>query len=257
MIHDDQRRALAATTDSLKRLLDRLDKEIQEAQDPGRPGVGAYITGGFFDEIDDELNEAYRLVGKFLPKYDPSRYVWVESQRTYDADLLAAFVSRIIARLEAAIASEAAPPSLPVRRFSFIEDSAIRLIVERDYSELQKCAITGAWKAVLVLSGACIEGILFDRVRRDQSEALATTAAKSLPGEPDRWTLGALLAVCDEAGWLPAGASKHRSGLVDYRNVVHPAVEQRAGLRPHEAEARIAMEILHILAREYAAADAG
>jgi hypothetical protein len=48
--------------------------------------------------------------------------------------------------------------------FSFISDSRIRLIVERDYKELQQLDPHQTPKAVLVLSGAIIEGLLFDAI---------------------------------------------------------------------------------------------
>lgn len=46
--------------------------------------------------------------------------------------------------------------------FSFITDSRIRNIVERDYGELQQLDTQTSTKSVIVLSGGIIESLLFD-----------------------------------------------------------------------------------------------
>jgi hypothetical protein len=48
--------------------------------------------------------------------------------------------------------------------FSFIADLRIAKIVERDYTELQQLDPTASPKAVLVLAGGIIEGILLDAI---------------------------------------------------------------------------------------------
>src|SRR5437762_1072850 len=45
---------------------------------------------------------------------------------------------------------------------SFMFDSRIRKIVERDYAELQQLKIQASTKSVIVLSGGIIESLLFD-----------------------------------------------------------------------------------------------
>jgi len=46
--------------------------------------------------------------------------------------------------------------------FDFISDNRLRIILERDYTELNRCFESGCYKSVLILSGSLIEAIIME-----------------------------------------------------------------------------------------------
>ena len=242
---------LRAFIESLKSLRRRVEQAANETRRPERPGSGGYVLQPIFLQVNAELTEAYAVFGEVLPPYDPNKFLWTDGQTTYNGDALSMFLERVIARLGALEVEEASPPGMTARAFPYIQNVDLRSIAVRDYRWLQRAAVAGDWKSMLILSGGCIEAILYDRVTQDEGAALATVAAKSAKPDTSKWTLADLLNVCSETGWLPAPLQKYRAGLRDYRNVVHPAVELRERIAPNEEEARIAAELLHALDREY------
>jgi hypothetical protein len=60
--------------------------------------------------------------------------------------------------------------------FSFVADTRIRTIVERDSVELQKLGPSQASKSVLVLAGSIMEGLIFDALVTDGKYTLSKPA---------------------------------------------------------------------------------
>jgi hypothetical protein len=114
---------------------------------------------------------------------------------------------------------------------------------------MQRAYISSCWKSVLILSGGAIEAILLDLLQANQAQALAASKA---PGKPDltRWDLADLINVAVELKLVSDGVEKLSHPVREYRNLVHPGVEVRTGLKFGEQEAKIALEVLHLLHRD-------
>lgn len=186
-----------------------------------------------------------------LPRFDRDQFFIHTNEfgSWYDRDRTRGLVARLISRLQVEVESNEVPPRVRPLTFAFVNDSAIREIIERDYRELQSAHVARCWKAVLVLAGGCIEGILYDLVARNWASAQTTATARA-QSDVTRWTLGQLVTVAVEAKLVPPGISKLSPGLKDYRNLVHPAVEIREKLSPAEEEATVALAVLHMLHRD-------
>jgi len=102
---------------------------------------------------------------------------------------------------------------------------------------------------VVILSGGAIEAILLDLVVQRPDESLSANTA---PREQDfyKWGLSDLIRVCVELGVVTASIEKLSHSVREFRNLVHPGVEMRKPLFFGKEEARIALEILHMLHRD-------
>ena len=139
---------------------------------------------------------------------------------------------------------------------------AIRDVVARCEREAQSAALAGAYSAAITSLGAAVEGLLLLRCLKSPCKAAATAAAlprRARPrnlSDPTTWTFDNLIAVCDEAGWMPQieteVAQYDPSGLAHIlrgmRNYVHPGryARQRPWTEPDEREYKDA-EAIYIL----------
>ncbi len=133
--------------------------------------------------------------------------------------------------------------------FQFIEDPALKHIIQRDYKELDSILIPdGAWKSAVVLSGSILESILYDllsqeehRNRANSSEKAPRSRGNLTPITSGKWKLIALIEVAVDIGLLPVQrAASIDQVLRDYRNFVHPQKELRSQHPCTEAEAFMA-----------------
>jgi hypothetical protein len=151
-------------------------------------------------------------------------------------------------------AESAQQQSTPVtqnREFSFVKDAELRKLLERDYLEIQRAFTALCWKAVIILSGGAIEAILTDLLLQNESKAKAATKA---PKKPDitQWDLADLINVCVELSIVSAGVDELSQSVREYRNLVHPENEIRNKLIFDAEEAKITLEVLHIIYRDLA-----
>jgi hypothetical protein len=130
-------------------------------------------------------------------------------------------------------------PPIARQDFSFFQDTDLRRIVERDYSELQSLDANLNAKSVLIMSGAIIEGLLLD----------ATVKANILTKEKATdMTLQQLL----------TAATKHSivredrlgNAVRNYRNLIHPAREIRDNLHFTGADATLSRAAVDVIIQE-------
>jgi len=159
------------------------------------------------------------------------------------------YLASVIGRLRIAIEQPTDIPVTEKRQFAFVSDSALRIIIERDYAEIQKAYISECWKSVIILCGGTIEAILTDLLISNETAAKAT---KSAPKNSDitRWDLSNLIDVAVELSLVSAGVEKLSHSIREYRNLVHPGNELRNKLRFDAEEAKIAVEVLNIVHRD-------
>lgn len=137
-----------------------------------------------------------------------------------------------------------------VRSFSFITDTQLRAIIERDYRELTLNIFpSGAWKSTVILAGSILEAILFDLLTSDASRKSKALSSPKAPKankrvkdfDGDEWNLHNLIEVSVDLGLLPDQRSKTFDQVLrDYRNFVHPRKEIRSQHPCTEAEALMA-----------------
>jgi hypothetical protein len=159
------------------------------------------------------------------------------------------YVGTAIGRLKVAIEEVKDSPITQRREFSFIKERELRKILERDYVEIQTAYVAKCWKSVIILSGSAIEAILTDILLQNTTLAMG---AKCSPKEPDitRWDLADLINVAVELKLVSAGVEKLSHSVRAYRNLIHPGNEIRNKLTFDAEEAKIALEVLHIVHRD-------
>lgn len=123
--------------------------------------------------------------------------------------------------------------------FSFMRDDRLRQIVLRDYEELQQLDARNAAKAVIVLSGGIVEGLLFD----------ALVASK-------KWTfekacenfLKDMIGPAQNLGIITE--DRLTQAVRKYRNLIHPGREIREKMVFSETDAALSRLAVDIVVRE-------
>ena len=240
----DQRelKLLRSTYHTFRRLRDQFVADIDRRH--------TLLTPSIVSAIEEDVTAVERASPGLLPKFDRRTAEWRgQGEVQYYTEVVLTYTNRALSRLEAALES---PPTTPVteeREFTFVRDTKIRDIVERDYAEIQRAFIAECWKSVIILSGGAIEAMLVDLLEQNRTSAqTAASAPKST--ELSRWVLSDLIAVAVELKLVSAGAEKLSHSIREYRNLVHPGNEIRNGLSFGREEARIALEVLHIIHRD-------
>lgn len=195
-----------------------------------------------------ELNRAFP--GQFL-KFDQHAYFSHRGQGEdyYNISGLLAYVGNSLGKLKARLHTAESTPVTQDRAFAYVEDAAIRVLIQRDYHEIQRAFIAGCSKSVLVLCGGVVEAILLDALQKDVTAALGA-ASRGRQSDLTRWDLVDLINVAVELKIISPSVQKLGNPVREYRNLIHPGNEIRNGLTFGAEEARIAIEVLHILDRD-------
>jgi hypothetical protein len=198
-------------------------------------------------------SEMSRLEAEFpglVPQFDPKQFF--SHHADYDFYKVAgirSYLASVISILSTEVDSAEATPVIEAREFAFVSEPGLRSILERDYPEIQRAFVAKCWKSVLILSGGAIEAILADLLLKNRAAASASPKA---PKKPDitRWDLSELIDVSVDLGLVTGGIEKLSHSVREYRNLVHPGNELRSKLKFDAEEARIALEVLHIVHRD-------
>ena len=211
----------------------------------------AWIHHGPFRLVWDEIQRATNAFPGLIPPCREADFLLRQTPNgnLYSPNAIESFLAIAIGKLRAAVEESESVPFIERREFRFVNDPNLRSLLERDYEEIQRAFIAKCWKSVIILSGGGIEALLTDVLAQN---ALAARAAKSAPKEANitKWDLADLIAVAVELKKVSKGAERLSSPVRTYRNLVHPGNELRSGLTFGPEEARIALEVLHILHRD-------
>lgn len=158
-------------------------------------------------------------------------------------------ISRNLSKLNVRVDQQDSTPVTVSKTFDFVTDDELRKILERDYQELQRGIVNGNWKSSIIISGGSIEAILLDLLMRN---AAAATSSSKAPRESElnKWDLNSLIEVSVEEKLINSGVATLSHSVREYRNLIHPGVEIRKGLKVEPEEAKIAMNVLDMLIRE-------
>lgn len=212
-----------------------------------------YVEGSLVAEYEAFLKNAeLELPGLMVPFNKDNYFGYNSGPRAvfYRSDGIKANIGRNMGKLKSKLDYSEKTPITEARSFQFIEDENLRRILIRDDTEIQNNIVIRNWKSAIILSGACIEAILLDLVQRNEVQARASQKA---PKESNilRWNLSELIDVCVDAKLVGAEVGKlSHSAVREYRNLIHPGVEVRTGLKIEPEEAKIALQVLNIIIRE-------
>lgn len=202
-----------------------------------------------FRQIDEEIRCVQSDYPGLLPSFDPTAFASRDGS-FYRAESLLTYVNRAIARLESELEVKEDSPVIERKDFRFLADKKIRAIAERDYLEIQRAHIAQCWKSVIILAGSLIEAILTDCLTQKEREAQGATAAPAGKKTLEEWDLSQLINVAVELKLVTSSVEKLSHSVREYRNIVHPGNEVRKQLVFGQEEARIALEVLHIVHRD-------
>ena len=214
------------------------------------------LKGGNYIETKGVLplvNELLQVTKEFpdlLPTFDPGQYKSSGAGGMYYNYVgIQTHLALVIGRLKISIEQPTEIPVTENRQFAFMNNPNLRVIIERDYSEIQRAYIAQCWKSVIILCGGAIETILTDLLESNENTA---KSSKSAPKEPDikRWDLSQLIGVAVELKLVSTAVEKLSHSLREYRNLVHPGAELRNKLGFDAEEAKIAIEVLNIVHRD-------
>jgi hypothetical protein len=116
------------------------------------------------------------------------------------------------------------------------------------WSETEKCALSEAWLASVIMLGSLLEGVLLAVLEAAGKKALnATSAPKNRNSgnvkSIDTWTLQDYIKVAIELKLIPSSIEKHIHELRDTRNLVHPNKQLRENIIADESLYRISREV--------------
>jgi hypothetical protein len=95
-----------------------------------------------------------------------------------------------------------------------------------------------------------IEALLADQLLRDVTKAASASSAPKKNQDIPTWRFIDLINVAVELGIVSKGAEKLSHSVREYRNLVHPHKELKDKPGADEQEARIALQVLHLIDRD-------
>jgi hypothetical protein len=202
--------------------------------------------------LERELHELESEFPNLVPPFDPNDFYEVSDddwEPYYVGKGICAHLARVLGRLKGEIEQTAPSPVTEAKKFPFIHDSDIRILVERDILEAQRAYVAECWKSVIILSGGMIEAILTDLLLANHARAKDSSKA---PKDSDitRWHLNDLIEVAVDLDLVSSGVAILSHSIRDYRNLVHPGNELRNKLVFGAEEARISLEVLSMVHRD-------
>lgn len=147
-------------------------------------------------------------------------------------------------RLQAAL-EEARTPQYDFT--SIVSDRELAELLALRWNESYLTYHAGAYLSTLILLGSILEGVLLDKVEQNPSVANQAQSAPSVKGKVlqfQDWTLENFIAVSHECGWIDRDVRDFSASLRDYRNLVHPSKQRKAGVIPDSGTCNVAREVV-------------
>lgn len=118
-----------------------------------------------------------------------------------------------------------APVELKATMSDIIGDPCMATLLGRRLDEARTCFANGAHVAAVIMLGSLLEGALLTAVQERDATLLGRKGAEKI-------SLGELIDICHDAGWIDADVTNFSHALRDYRNFVHPHREYREAHTP-------------------------
>lgn len=127
--------------------------------------------------------------------------------------------------------------------FDFISDNRLRIILERDYSELNKCFESGCYKSVLILSGSLIESVIVEFLINKPPEGYKEKKILSL-------SLGDLIDLALSVKLIDERIKSLSTVVKNYRNLIHPGRELRLNEQFDRETANVSVSLVRLILKE-------
>jgi len=202
------------------------------------------------DPVNVLGNELLALEQEFpglVPIFNAQQYY--DGENYYRVAGIRAHIEVVLGKIKVILEESQNEPVTERKEFSFIAEPRLRVILERDYIEIQRAYVVQCWKSVIILSGGAIEAMLTNELMNNESQAKAASKA---PPKKDitKWVLNDLIEVSVELKLISQGVDRFSHSLRAYRNLVHPGNEIQENLKFGAEEARISIEIVNMLHRD-------
>ena len=133
-------------------------------------------------------------------------------------------------------------------------ESAITDVLQHRIQEIEKCFISKAPLAVILIAGSTLEGILLGLAIQHPKQF---NSAKSSPKKNDskvkpfqEWSLSNFIDVAKELGLIQHATHNFSHSLRDFRNYIHPFEQMSSGFSPREHTAKICLQVLRAAIHE-------
>lgn len=127
--------------------------------------------------------------------------------------------------------------------FDFVADDKYKLILSRDFDELNKCLDVKAAKSVLILSGSIIESVLLYYFTNITPEGVDSKKVLNMD-------LAHLIDLAKEHNLITQSTKELSTVIRNYRNLIHPGREIRKNEKFDYDSAVVAKSLLNIVLKE-------
>ena len=141
--------------------------------------------------------------------------------------------------------SEAGPPP---RRFEFVHNPELRLVVEQAYTDSRRALQQGRYAPALLTSCGILEAIVTDAL---EHKGLSALGAADLPaGKIADWSFETRLTVAERAGLIHSGCARLPPVAWRYRDLTDADGERGSKVTISERDARQVRQVLHVVMRD-------
>jgi hypothetical protein len=207
------------------------------------------LTSVFADTALNPVDEMYRSIMEASHK-DASRSSYIRTFGKIRNNLVQLRSGNAV-KLAATTTADT-PPDFS----KLVSDPAMKVILEKRWTECVTCIASGAPLAATVMIGGLLEGLLLARVNRENNKAPIFTAAAAPKDKQNKtlglkdWTLQHYIGVGHELKWITVAAKDVGVVLRDYRNYIHPQKELSHGISITTPDAVILWQIGKSIARQ-------
>lgn len=129
-----------------------------------------------------------------------------------------------------------------------IDDETLSEIMNKRWLEIKQTYASQSYLSTVVLLGSILEGLLYYYVSTNYNTVKSTSSSpKDSSGEIipfDNWKLNDLINVAHECTWLDDDIKTFNEGLRDYRNLIHPKVQNDKLIIPDKDTCDICIDVV-------------
>ncbi len=212
-----------------------------------RPLLEAAISPDALESVDFQLREVLDATGRLSVK---ATYISALKRAKLALGELRGIA--LVPRKSVSPVLESAPD------FSALaSDPTMKTILERRWSECQRCIEARAPVAATVMMGGLLEALFVARANMMANKS-PLFRVKGTPLDPrtkkpiplPEWTLRPYIDVAAEVGWITRSGKDVAAVLRDYRNYIHPEKERSHGITLTDDDSAMLWEVTKSLARQ-------
>lgn len=129
-----------------------------------------------------------------------------------------------------------------------INDETLSEIMNKRWLEIKHAYESDSYLSTIVLLGSILEGLLYYYASNNYRMSMSCSSApKNSSGEVisiDNWNLSDLINVAHKCRWLDDDIKTFNEGLRDYRNLIHPKLQNEKQIIPDKDTCNICIEVV-------------